>query len=132
MNPRRGRHAFEITRSGNTELFARSFPDFRAFMSRPSCGHLQTIVRSFPDHRPFMSRLSCVHQTEKITCWGVVQILEAEDRERPKTPKMQIFKVFFLREVHEHLYSNSRHCFFCYGEQNSWCLSISIKNKMNL
>ena len=33
---------------------------FRAFMSRPSCVHVQTIVRS-PDHRAFMSRPSCVH-----------------------------------------------------------------------
>ena len=42
-------------------------PDFRAFMSRLSCVHVQTIVRS-PDFRAFMSRLcafmsrpSCVH-----------------------------------------------------------------------
>ena len=69
-------------------------PDFRAFMSRQSCGHVQTIVRSCPDHRAFMSRFSCVHQAEK-DCWGAVQILEAEDREVSKTPKIRIFKVFF-------------------------------------
>ena len=43
---------------------------FRAFMSRPSCGH-QTIVRSCPGHRAFMSRPSCVHvQTIVRSCLG--------------------------------------------------------------
>ena len=46
-------------------------PDFRAFLSRQSCVHVQTIVRSCPDHRAFMSRLSCVHQTEKKLPGGV-------------------------------------------------------------
>ena len=47
------------------KIFVRSFPDFRAVISRPSWIHVQTIVRSCPDHRAFMSRLSRVHQTEK-------------------------------------------------------------------
>ena len=46
-------------------------PDFRASMSRPSCGYVQTTLRSNPDHRAFMSRLSCVHQTEKKLHLGV-------------------------------------------------------------
>ena len=46
-------------------------PDFRASMSRPSCGYVQTTLRSNPDHRAFMSRLSCVHQTEKKLHPGV-------------------------------------------------------------
>ena len=49
------------------KFFVRSCPDFRAFMSRPSCGH-QTIVLSCPDHRAFMSRPSCGHQTIVLSC----------------------------------------------------------------
>ena len=70
-------------------------PDFRASMSRPSCGYVQTTLRSNPDYRAFMSRLSCVHQTEKkITSWGAVLFLEDEDREGSKSPQIHMFKVY--------------------------------------
>ena len=54
------------TESAYVQTFVRS-PDFRAFMSRPSCVH-QTFVRSCPDFRAF-TRLSCVHvQTFVRSC----------------------------------------------------------------
>ena len=37
------------------------FPDFRAFMSRLPCVHVQTFVRSFPDFFSFIFRIPCVH-----------------------------------------------------------------------
>ena len=102
-------------------------------MSRPSCGHVQTNVRSCPDHRAFMSRFSCVHQTEKITYWGAVQILEAEDREGSKTPQIQIFEVFLSkREVLDTSKPIGRP-FFSAEEQNlSRSLSTNDENKVNL
>ena len=53
----------------HVQTIVRSCPDHRASMSRPSCVHVQTIVRSCPDHRAFMSRPSCVHvQTIVRSC----------------------------------------------------------------
>ena len=78
------------------KIFVRSFPDFCAFISRPSCGHVQTIVRSCPDHRAFMSRLSCVHQTEKILPAGVqCRSLKLKTERVPKLHKSRYLKSFF-------------------------------------
>ena len=59
----------------HVQTFVRSCPDFRAFMfsfrafmSRLSCVHVQTFVRSCPDFRAFI-RLSCIHvQTFVRSC----------------------------------------------------------------
>ena len=52
--------AFMPRRSCVHQIFVRSCPDFRAFMFRLSCVHVQIFVHSCPDFRAF-TRLSCVH-----------------------------------------------------------------------
>ena len=55
------------TESSYVQIFMRS-PDFRAFMSRLPCVHVQTFVRSCSDFRACMFRFSCVHQTSVRSC----------------------------------------------------------------
>ena len=87
------------------QTFVRSCPDHRAVMSRPSCVHVQTIVRSCPDFRAFTRR-------KKILPAGVqCRSLKLKTERVPKLHKSRYLKSFFLREEHEHLYTNSRHRF---------------------
>ena len=108
------------------QTFVRSCPDHRAVMSRPSCVHVQTIVRSCPDFRAFTRR-------KKILPAGVhCRSLKLKTERVPKLHKSRYLKSFFyVRNMN--IFILIVDIVFCWREQNySRCLSISIKNKMNL
>ena len=50
--------------------------------------------------------------------------IEDEDARVPRIHK-STYKVFFLREEHEHLYTNSRHPFFA-GVSKILCVYLSV------
>ena len=92
-------------------------------------------VRSWSDSRmrvwSWRHKNSCVHlQTKKLTFYACRCPLKMRTTGFHESTNPHIKS--FLPEVHKHLYTNRTHSLFCYCEQNSRCLSISIKNKMNL
>ena len=70
-----------------------------------SCFHFQTFVRSCPDYRALIRR------KKKLPAGVQCRSLKLKTERVPKLHKSRYLKSF-LREVHEHLYTNRRRCLF--------------------